>query len=315
MPQNLNLRQRPAHKPVRYRATSGQQLTLRAPRELEPLERRFLDELLVDMEPAAAARRAIGPDFGEEGAKLLKRPHVNAALLARLQGRAKREGVETDYVLHRWALLEKADPRELSEHWMVPCRRCWGVDHQYQFNDVELRDEKQAHLARMLQIVDPKNRVPFDELGGGGYTILREPCRGPDWVEFHTRRGRKGQLTETADHTCPECYGDGIPHVVFHDTRYLSPGAALLYKGTRLTKGGYEITTRDQDAVRVELAKHLGYYREHTPLTEFDPEKLTDAHLAIVLGHRLSRELEQRSVDVPVLRLLSEGEPEPAESE
>ena len=72
---------------------------------------------------------------------------------------------------------------------------------------------------------------------------------------------------------------------------------------------------RDQDAVRVEMAKHLGYYRDHTPLTEFDPEKLTDAHLAIVLGHRLSRELEQRAAPLPVLRLLSEGESEPSGEE
>ena len=247
------------------------------PPPLTPAERRFLDELLVDMDEGRAAIDAGFPTRAY-GRKLLAIPRVNMALLARLRRRAERVHVEADYILRRWFLLESADPREISEHWMVPCRYCWGDEHQFQFNDVELRDATQAHKFAQLKIEDETKRTPFDEQGGGGYTILKPPCRGPDWAAFEAERGHSGAVA-TADHTCPACYGEGVHHVIFHDTRTLSPGAALLYKGVKQTGKTYEILTRDQDAAREQMAKHLGMFVERKLILVADARQMTDLEL------------------------------------
>jgi len=278
----------PKGKLVRYTAPGA--TTLRLPRELDAVERRFLDELMIDMEPPEAAIRAGLPNRSD-GAALLKRTHVHHAFMARLRGRSDRVGVTQDYVLRRWLLLEQADPRELSEHWMVPCRHCWGHDHSYQFDDVELREATNAHRIRQMKLPEHE-RIEFDDQGGGGYTINRDPCRGPDYAEFMQRvaslRGKpEAEVETTCDHTCPKCHGHGVPHIVFHDTRKLSPTAALLYKGVRVTANGYEMMMRDQDAAREMIAKHQGYFIDRKMLVVSDVRQMSQKDLDAALSAQI----------------------------
>lgn len=65
----------------------------------------------------------------------------------------------------------------------------------------------------------PKGKEP-DDAGGYGYNHNREP--NPD---------------------CPRCNGDGVGRPHFADTTKLSPIARLAYSGTKLVKGGIEIST------------------------------------------------------------------------
>lgn len=57
---------------------------------------------------------------------------------------------------------------------------------------------------------------------------------------------------------CETCKGEGLRTPVVADTRYLSPAAARLYAGVKITKDGIEVKQRDQDGALMNLAKHLG---------------------------------------------------------
>lgn len=263
------------------------------PRSLTPSERRFCDEVPMDCDLGEAALRA-GYPTRAHGARLMAKSKIHNAVMARIRGRMGRVQLEHDYVLKRWLLLESADPRELTEHWRVPCRYCWGVDHQYQFTSIELREAQQTHRLRHAEVVNPPL---FDELGGDGYTINREPMRGPDYALMHPG------VAANSDHTCPAhpCHGNGVPHLIFHDTRRLSPAAALLYKGVRMTNGGgYEFLIRDQDDARIQVAKHLGYFTvdKEGDRPPIEPREMTDEQLDAVI---LSRAADEDLVQVEAL--------------
>jgi len=248
-------------------------------RELE-----FALQYLEDADPEKAALRAGCKDPYLDGPNFLRRKPVVAAIQAMQSSRAARVETKHDYVLRCWLELLDADHREISEHWRVACRHCHGVEHQYQFTDVELRDEEQAHKYHQLQITDASRRVEFDDLGGGGYSILRDPMRGPDWVEFVLRKNVAiRDPVANADHSCPACHGFGVPHVIFHDTRNLSKGAARLYQGVRVHKGDYEIVTRPKKEVEELVARHLGYFVERRLTIVKDLDRMTEAELEAAL--------------------------------
>jgi phage terminase small subunit len=260
------------------------------PRSLTPAERRFCDELLIDCDPGEAALRA-GYKKREDGSRLLARPKIHSAVMARFRGRMTRVQIEHDYILKRWLLLESADPRELAEHWRVPCRYCWGIDHQYQYTSIEMRVAQQEHRLQYANVEVPPL---FDELGGDGYTINRAPMRGSDYVLAHPDK------VANSDHTCPAhpCHGDGTPHLIFHDTRNLSEAAALLYKGLRIVGNSYEMLQRDQDDARLNVAKHMGYFTvDKQGTSESEPSRMTDEQLdAVILSHASDEDIPSELV-------------------
>ena len=92
---------------------------------------------------------------------------------------------------------------------------------------------------------DPRDLVQY----------LRGPC--PDcWDEPH----------EEPSPSCAKCGGHGKGHVVLTDTRRLSPAAAKLYAGVQLGREGIKVNMRDQDAALVNIARHLGMFKDSLEL-------------------------------------------------
>lgn len=163
------------------------------------------------------------------------------------------------------------------------------MDHSYQFNDIELRNALAQHRYDMMKL-PPEKRREFDEQGGGGYTINKKPCRGPDWVERernrHEAMGRPvpDNLAANSEESCPVCYGDGVMHPWVADMRDLSPAAATLYNGFKITKdGSLQILVRDRSHAEDMLAQHLGMLIQRNVNMNLDLFKLTDEQLNEVL--------------------------------
>lgn len=85
---------------------------------------------------------------------------------------------------------------------------------------------------------------------------LRGPC--PDcWdAERH----------DAPNPDCPKCGGHGKGHVVLADTRKLSARAAKLYAGVQLGREGIKVNMRDQDGALVNIARHLGMFKDSLEL-------------------------------------------------
>lgn len=266
---------------------------------LDARQVKFIDELLSHPRSDAveAAERA-GYQRREVSALLANRA-VRAAVETAKRYRADRMTAQQDHVLRRWAQIVRADPRELVEHWRVPCRRCWGHDHGYQFTDVELREAIATHRFKQLKL-PAQDRAEFDDQGGGGFTINRDPCRGPDLVKFiEVHRLRAGlpslELEANSDHSCPACYGHGTSYVYYHDTRHLSADAAALYLGMDETRNGMKIVMRSKPEAEQFLARHLGVLRPDSVPT--DPREMTEEQVdAVLSAHGLTIEGDYASL-------------------
>lgn len=226
----------------------------------------------------------------------LRKPNVRNALRGLLEERRRRIEVDADQVARYWLDVAHADPRELSQVIYVPCRYCWGVDHQYQFTDGELRDSRQLHMSRQLAR-KPEDRVVFDELGGPGYSTNRYPMRGPDWlgaverVYSHIGRPVPEGLDTNSDHSCPECSGSGERRAWIADTRHLSPEAARLFGGVRVTRDSIEIKMRSQSDAMEKFEQLTGMVKARRPKFDFNLEELGPEELDALLDEARSRGL------------------------
>lgn len=233
---------------------------------------------MIDLDgPAAAGRAGLSPHAAYN---LLSSRDVQVAIQVAASRRGSRAQVYADEVLHRWWLLGGADAREITEIWYVNCRHCWGLDHEYQFDDLELRHARDKHIKEQLSVFPEMLRTEFDDLGGGSFDRFAEPCRG---VVGAVRFGSE----PTSDHDCPRCGGRGERHVHIHDSRNYSPAAALLYNGVKVGKdGAIHIQVRDRDAALDKVATHLGMLPrggQSSGLPE-DPTTLTNDQLETFLA-------------------------------
>lgn len=225
--------------------------------------------------------------------RLLSNTNVRLALRNALIERQQRAHHDADEVSRYWWALATADARELSGIIYVPCRHCWGVDHDYQFTDVEQR-ERQRDYAQ--QNADLPEAPLFFEGGGGGYTTNRYPMRGPDWAKKIERyfasieRPVPEGLIANSEHSCPACHGDGIKTLWLADTRHLNPEPAILFNGIKQTKDGIEIKMRDRDAAMREFAQLTGMSGPLRVAITPDMSQLT--------AEALTRELASRGVVV-----------------
>lgn len=236
---------------------------------LDPSEIRFVEEYLIDLDPRRAAARANLPP--DRGRVLLARPKVQEAIALQRRRRLSRLQIYADEIVRRWAALASADPNELVELRRVNCRHCNGVDHEYQFTDLEYRHALSQHRAEMDRLAradaDDPRLVPFDEKGGAGFRHNGPP--NPD---------------------CPACDGDGVPRVILKDTRNLSESARLLYDGVKVGAGGaIEMKFRDRSWAEQQLARHAGLFNERAPIEEFDPNRMSDDQLDATLHSMIER--------------------------
>lgn len=271
------MEERRARPPLEViRRAEPDRIVARMRRAISPQELDFVEALLGDpgLDPeAAAASMGLDP---EDGLRLLRKHTVAAAVAAAMRARSTRAQLRPDFVLARWRAVVEADPRELSEYWIVPCRHCWGEDHGYQWTEAELQRAVLKHkLDWARRNGDDVEAPPFDIGGGTGYTTNDVPMRGPDYFAF---RGQPEDLANS-DHSCPECHGEGEPHAVFHDTRTLSPEAALLFQSVEIKNGSIKLNMRDQVEAEKFLAQHSGLLVERKLVLVADAKSLTDKEL------------------------------------
>lgn len=265
---------------------------------LSSKDAKFLSHYLRHFNGSRAAREIGIPDgtAAFAASDILRKPQVRSALRNALEQERNKLEVEVEQVARYWYDIATADPRELSQHIYVPCRCCWGIDHQYQFTDGELRSAIQAHRYQQLKLSEGK-RTEFDELGGAGYTRNKYPMRGPDWIDRLERscssigRPVPDGLEANSDHSCPECHGDGECYVWLADTRHLSPQAARLYSGVRITANALEIKTRNQAEAMDKFEQLTGMIKPRRPKLDFNLEELDTEALDALLEEARNRGL------------------------
>ena len=215
---------------------------------LTPLQQRFVDEYLVDLNGTQAAIRAgYSADTARQMAsENLSKPYIQVAIADARQRQQERTHIQADrVVLEAWNIVF-ADPRELVQVKVGCCRHCYGEGFKFQRTLGEFNHDQEHHALKAGSLAD------FDEKGGIGFDPLKPP---------HP--------------SCPECGGDGHARAVLADTRNLSPGAAALYAGAKHGKYGIEVLTHDKAAFAEKLFKHMGLY-------EKDNQQKTDPLAALL---------------------------------
>lgn len=283
----------------------------------------WLNHYLVRLNGTEAAR-AVGQTETSASAYaslLLSNSKVREALRCALVDKQRRTLHDSDEVARYWWALATADARELSGVHYVACHHCWGVDHDYQFTDVEQRERERDYHAQVathqkaverLRRDHPDAELPeaplFFEGGGGGYTTNRYPRRGPDWARKIERyfasieRLVPEGLDANSDHSCPACFGDGLRTLWMADTRHLNSSAAVQFNGARQTKDGIEIKVRDRDAAMERFSVLTGMIGPLKVQISGDATQLTDEQLA--------QELSRRGVVIDGVYQVVEGTPQ-----
>ncbi|WP_186121082.1 terminase small subunit [Burkholderia gladioli] len=220
--------------------------------KLTPKQQAFVDEYLVDLCAAAAARRAGYSErtARQQGDRLLTNVAVQAAIASAMKARGERTRMTADHVLQLAEAMLMADVNALISYQHRCCRHCWGIGHAYQWkNERELALARQAHARALAAAVKAKvppdaRPAPPDESGGLGF----DPRTAP-----HPK--------------CPECFGEGIQHEVVADTRNLPPAVRALYTGLKRTKEGFEIKTQSKDKLLELMFRHHGLLNDKLELS------------------------------------------------
>lgn len=209
---------------------------------------RFVAEYLIDYNGQRAAIAAgFSPKTARQAAsQLLAMPEVQAQVQARQKDLVEKLEDMQVFVLADLMHVASADPRELSEHWRVACRYCWGKKHRYHRRASEREEAYRTWLeaeAAKAELDPPGKPDKFDELGGVGYSTNLDP--NPE---------------------CPECDGQGISHTVMKDTRDLSERGRRLYDGVEVTQHGIKIRGRSRSEAVLNIGKHFGMFAQKVKL-------------------------------------------------
>jgi len=163
--------------------------------------------------------------------RLLSLVKVQKAISEGEQARLRRVEYSQDQMFNRLFSMMTADVGEIVEHRRENCRQCNGIDHKYQWKD-------EAEFERTCRDIDAadgdKASYPSTD---GGFGFDPHALPHPD---------------------CPNCGGEGHGRTHIHDTRFLSPGARMLYAGVKETQNGIEVKVNDQLAVARLMMQHMG---------------------------------------------------------
>lgn len=240
---------------------------------LNPRQRKFVVEYLIDFNGTKAAIRA---GYSESCAaqtayELLSNPQILAAIDDKIQEQLDLAELSVQWVLRQWKQIAEANPGELCWTEVECCRHCYGVNHLYQWTQVEFQlalQAAQAHRCGKRCENGCINRMP-DPSGGFDFNPRRPPAE-----------------------TCPGCSGRGYERVRVCDTRHLTGSARRLYAGVKQTKDGIEIKMRDQDAALANISKYFGMLIDRKEVSgpggnpvqlQISAEDLTDDQLAQII--------------------------------
>lgn len=216
---------------------------------LNPRQRRFVVEYLIDFNGTKAAIRA---GYSEKGAAntaydLLINPEILAAVENKISEQLDIAELSIQWVLRQWKQIAEADPNELCWTELECCRYCYGVNHMYQWAETEYHER--VYTARS-HVCGTKCKQPC------GYGVP------PDCSGGFNFDPRKPPVFD-----CPRCAGKGVERVRIADTRHVKGSARRLYAGVKQTKDGIEIKMRDQDAALQNISKYFGMLIERKELS------------------------------------------------
>lgn len=164
-------------------------------------------------------------------AKTLKRPRIIKRIEELRAPVIKKMKFEAEEVLGRWIKIANAWPGDLVQLRRQCCRYCYGIDHQFQWVEID-------YALLVAKCINDK-AMPPDDAGGYGFNGTLEP-----------------------NIDCPKCFGDGVAEVYITDTRKLRGGAKILFDGIKKTKDGWEVKILDRMAALDSIAKYLGMFKD-----------------------------------------------------
>lgn len=216
-------------KPKRKPAKGDKPLSLRM--------QRFVAEYIVCLNATKAATLAgfSAKTARSQGERLLHDPRVAAAIAKAQAATLRRAQLKADDVLAEFWAIATADARELIEYRRTCCRCCHSINHERQRTQLEMDRDRAAWLLTRKG----GDTTEFNVAGGVGYDARRDP-----------------------NPTCPECFGEGEPRAFIHDTRKLSPKAAALYAGVKITKDGIGVQMHDKVTALTQLGRHFGLFHD-----------------------------------------------------
>ena len=234
----MQKKQADAKKNSRKPAAKPRPSRIKAETGLNFEQQAFVDELL-SMERRVAWKayqrvyRCANKAACEAAAsRLLSLAKVQKAIAAGEEARLQRVGYTQDQMFNRLYTMLTADVSEIVEHRRENCRHCHGIDHKYQWKD----EAEHERVCREITANAQGEKVELPPTDGGfGF----DPHAMPN-----------------AD--CPNCGGEGYGRTHIHDTRFLSPGARMLYAGVKETQNGIEVKLNDQLAVARLMMQHMG---------------------------------------------------------
>lgn len=219
---------------------------------LSEKEQRFCLEYIKTLTGTTAARAAgyTGTRANQTAYDLLGRKDIQDEISRLKSERIERTKIDADMVLERLWMIATADPNEISQFRRNACRYCHGEDHGYQWRDP-------LEFAEACRAARDKDKPEPDDVGGYGFDV-----------------------NAPADPDCPRCNGNGYGTTFIADTRFLSPAARMLYAGMKETKDGIEAKMHDQQAALINVARHLGMFKDRVEHSgKIEVEKLSDADL------------------------------------
>ncbi|WP_240782892.1 terminase small subunit [Escherichia sp. E1130] len=193
-------------------------------------QKKFIAEYQKDNNATQAAIRAGYSERNADkiGPELLGKTRVAKEIANLQKAHLSRTLIKADDVLEKMWQLATFDANEISQYRRGACRYCWGFGHHYQWRDaIEFEEKSSGARAK-------KGKEPNDA-GGYGYNHNDEP--NPE---------------------CPRCNGDGVGRAHFADTTKLSSVGRLAYSGTKLVKGGIEITAISREKMFEAIMRRLG---------------------------------------------------------
>jgi phage terminase small subunit len=218
----------------------------------------FVREYVKDWNATQAAIRAGYSErtADEQGCRLLANTRVRSAIDRRLEQIAAAAEVDVAMVVRELLDVATADARELVSVHRDCCRHCYGIGHEYEWNEWEFRKACEAAAAHRCNYEKPKDGGCFNPGDNCAKRILPFPAGGFGY-----------NATRQPNPECPACFGRGVETVVVADTRKLSPQAAKLYAGAQQTKDGVKALARNQNEALMALGRYLGMFKDRSEVS------------------------------------------------
>ena len=224
-------------------------------RHLLFLDHYFSKENWMNAQGAAIAAGYAERTAGAMAYKVLNRVEVQEEVQRRLAEHRKALRYGPEEAMADLAEMARADVNEIMRSVTTACRRCHGVNHEYQWRsqlEFDIAHENWI-MAELEAVREGRKRLPVEPTLKGGIGFSNDLLPNPD---------------------CPACHGVGETHTIFADTTKLSPGAKKLYAGIKLTPNGPQPMIHDQLKVRELIGKHLGLFKDVIEIKEVDVDAI-----------------------------------------